>query len=71
VAEVMRLEMWRQEAAEREIEAVTLLVPIADETQRLERLHELRAQWSEGVRCGDRSQRSRQTHVALTPGSNL
>ena len=47
--EMMCLEVRREESTESEIEAVPLLIAVADETQRLEGFHELSPQRAELV----------------------
>src|ERR1700677_1841878 len=64
-AEMMALQMRVEEAPESQIEAVAVLVGLADEAQRLERFRKFRSQRPEPERIGNGMQRSREAHVAL------
>src|SRR5580698_267561 len=70
-AEMMALQMRIQKPAERQIEAVTVVVRLADEAQRLEGLRKFRSQRPEPQRLADGMQGSGEAHIALPARAEL
>src|ERR1700677_1013970 len=64
-AEMVTLQMRVEKAPESQIEAVAVLVWLADEAQRLERFRKFRSQPPEPERIGNGLQRWRLAHIAL------
>jgi hypothetical protein len=59
-----------QKSAERQIEAVTVVVRLADEAQRLEGLRKFRSKRPEPQRLADGMQGSGEAHIALPARAN-